>query len=360
MEQPKQPKQETMSPPERMHAVLTGQRPDRVPFIPFIFGFCAKNVGYPVKALYEDAEKSFWSQMWTAEMFGYDGGPLYGYASIGGWEFGGDIKMPESEWEAAPVVTRFPATTPEEVEALEVPEKVETAGAMPVAIEFARIQQQFGMPIMVQGGGPFTMAGNICEVDVLCRWLIKKPDTAHLLMRKVNDFLMKVLDYFVEQFPGHPMMVFTGEPTAANQIISPKQFEEFVLPYVQESHQHFIDKGINNVFCHICGEQNLNLQHWAKVPFGDPGLLSFGHEVDLERAIEVFGDKHVILGNVEPRVIQEGTWQEVYELSKQCIEKAKFAPSGFILMSGCDVPVQAIPFNLYAMKKAVMDYGFYD
>jgi hypothetical protein len=29
-------------------------------------------------------------------------------------------------------------------------------------------------------------------------------------------------------------------------------------------------------------------------------------------------------------------------------------------MAGCDVPVMAPPFNLYAMKKAVMDFGFYD
>jgi uroporphyrinogen decarboxylase len=359
MEQSKQARQETMTPPERMDAIMTRQRPDRVPFIPFIFGFCAKNVGYPVRSLFDDAEKSFWAQMWTAEMFGYDGGPLYGYASFGSWEFGGEIKMPESEWESAPVVTRFAATTPEEVEDLEVPE-VENAGAYPIGIEFAKLQQEHGMPIMIQGFSPFTAAGNICEVDKLCRWLIKKPDTAHTLLRKVTDFHKKIIDYFVDKFPDYPMTVFSGEPTAANQIISPKQFEEFALPYLKEAHQYTLDKGIKNIFCHICGEQNLNLPHWAEVPFGDPGLLSFGHEVDLRKAIEMFGDQNVILGNVEPGVIQEGTWQEVYELSRQCIEKGKDAPSGYILMAGCDVPVMAPPFNLYAMKKAVMDFGFYD
>ncbi|MBW1852509.1 MAG: methyltransferase, partial [Deltaproteobacteria bacterium] len=116
MERVNQPRRETMTPPERMHAILTRKRPDRVPFIPFISGFCAKNVGYPVRSFYDDPEKSFWAQMWTAEMFGYDGGPLYGYASFGGWEFGGDIKMPEGDWESAPVVSRFPVKTPEEVE----------------------------------------------------------------------------------------------------------------------------------------------------------------------------------------------------------------------------------------------------
>jgi uroporphyrinogen decarboxylase len=172
--------------------------------------------------------------------------------------------------------------------------------------------------------------------------------------------LKNLADYFWEKFPEHPLSAFQGEPTGANQIVSPKQFEEFILPYYIDLNNYVLNKGFERIFCHICGEQNLNLEHWAKIPFGDPGMLSFGHEVDLTKAIEMFGDKHIIMGNVEPRVIQEGTWQEVYELTKQCIEKAKYAPSGYILMSGCDVPVMAPPYNLYMMKKAVMDFGFYD
>jgi hypothetical protein len=31
-----------------------------------------------------------------------------------------------------------------------------------------------------------------------------------------------------------------------------------------------------------------------------------------------------------------------------------------VLMAGCEVPVQAPPYNIYVMKKAVMDHGFYD
>ena len=267
--------------------------------------------------------------------------------------------MPRGQWEQAPFVSRFPATTPEEVEALKIPE-VETAGSLPIAIQFAKIQKQFGMPITVKGFPPFTSAGNICDVNNLCRWMLKKPALVHQLLRKCVEFHKKVIDYFIDHFPGHPMLVFMGEPTTANQVISPRQFEEFAFPYIKEAHQYCLDRGIKHIMNHICGEQNLNLPLWAKVPHGDPGILSFGHEVDLTKAIELFGDQHVIAGNIEPRVIQEGTWQEVYELCRTAIEKAKYAPSGYILMAGCEVPPNAIPYNLYAMKKAVMDFGFYD
>jgi len=360
MVEAKQPGREKMTSAERMRAVLTRQRPDRVPFMPFIFGYCARNVGYPIRSIYDDAEKSFWAQMWTAETFGYDGGALYGYASYGGWEFGGEIRMPESEWEQAPAVTRHPARTPEEVNALEIPD-VETAGAYPIAIQFAKIQRELGVPIMVMGISPFTASGNIAGIDMLCRWLMKKPEVSHKLLGKVLVFAKNVIDYFVANFAGHPMIAFTGmEAMSANQIISPNQFEEFVLPYQKELHDHILERGIRHIFSHICGEQNANLPYWSQIEFGDPGILSFGHEVDLTKAVEVFGDKHAIAGNIEPRVIQEGTWQEVYELCTIAIEKGKYAPSGYLLMAGCEVPVHAPPYNLYVMKKAVKDFGFYD
>ena len=65
MVEAKKAKKETLSSSEQMAAVLNRKRPDRIPFIPFIAGFCAKNVAYPIASIYEDAEKSFWAQMWT-------------------------------------------------------------------------------------------------------------------------------------------------------------------------------------------------------------------------------------------------------------------------------------------------------
>jgi len=93
---------------------------------------------------------------------------------------------------------------------------------------------------------------------------------------------------------------------------------------------------------------------------GEPGLVSFGHQVDLTTAIKYFGDKCIIIGNVDPSIIQNGTPQQVYELCKQCIKKGKYAPRGYMLMSGCEVAPMSPPYNLYMMKKAVEDFGSYN
>jgi len=327
--------------------------------MPFTLGFCARNVGYPIATIYDNPEKSFWAQLWTLEMYGYDGYPQYGYASYGTWEFGGEIKFPTSEWEQAPSCKRFPVGTEEDVDRLELPD-VRTAGSIPLAMEFSKLQERFGLPITIIVGGVFTIAGNICEVDKLCRWIIKQPKVAHQVLRLATDHLLDIAQYWVDSFGAGRIIVSIWEPLATNQIISPGQFEEFVLPYEKEFHEKVLATGVKHIFCHICGNHNLNLPYWAQVPMGEPGIVSFGHEVDLTTAIKYFGDTCIIAGNVEPQIIQIGTPQQVYELCQQCISKGKDAPRGYILMPGCELPPMAPPYNLYMMVKAVKDLGWYE
>ncbi|MBU7006959.1 uroporphyrinogen decarboxylase family protein [Phosphitispora fastidiosa] len=353
-------RQDVMSPPERMQALLTGQKLDRVPFIPFLFGYTAVTTGYKVGDIYAEPEKSFRAQLLTQEMFGYDGSPLYGYASFGGWELGGDIHFPYGKYEQAPNVTRHPLSTPEAIESYRVPDDVSQCGAVPLMLRFSDLQAQYGMPVIVQAGTPFTCAGAAIGEETMLKWMRREPQLVHLTLRKVTDFLLKVIELYVKRYGAEKMMAFDGGPTEANQLISPKQFEEFALPYVAEIHDKAIAMGVRHFLTHICGEQNLNLPHWQKVNCGTPGIVSVGHEVSLETAKKMFGDKNVVAGNINTTIIQMGTPEEVYEVTKQCILEGKDSPSGFVLMAGCEVPVLAPPVNMYYMMKALRDFGFYD
>ena len=117
--------------------------------------------------------------------------------------------------------------------------------------------------------------------------------------------------------------------------------------------------GIRHLYHHICGEQNANLPYWAQIPCGDPGMLSFGHEVDLETASRYFPNT-IITGNIEPALFQTGTPEQVYEAAKVCIEKGKKHPGGFILEPGCELPPMAGEENVWAMMQAVSDFGWYE
>jgi uroporphyrinogen decarboxylase len=348
-----------MTPGERMAALRRGSTVDRVPLLSFILGFCAKNVGYPVASIYSDPAKSFDAQVLTREQYGYDSEPFFGYASYGGAEFGGEISLPDGQYQQAPWHVRFAAQTEADVEALTLPD-VRTAGMLPLAMEFSRVQVAHGVTPSIILGGPFTVAGNICPVNTVCRWCIKKPDLVRRILRLATDHLVEAVSYWIDTFGAGRVNIQIWEPLASNQIISPRQFEELVLPFHKEFHQRILAKGIGHILCHICGEQNLNLPGWATVPMGDHGIVSIGKEVDIDAAIEVFGDRCVIAGNIEPALLQTGTHQEVYEVCRVAIEKGKRAPSGFALMQGCEVPINTPPYNLYTMMRAVEDFGHYD
>jgi uroporphyrinogen decarboxylase len=321
-------KQDRMTAAERIDALLKGKPVDRVGFFSFILGFCGKNVGLPVATIYSDPEKSFWAQNCTRKQYGYDSDPFYGYASYGGAEFGGEIKLPLGEYEQAPSHVRFAVESEQDLEQLALPD-VETAGMLPLAMRFSHEQNEQGLFPSVVIGGPFTIAGNICPVDKLCRWLIKRPEVGYRILRLAADHILDVTRYWIETFE-------------------------------VEVHCKILGMGIRYILCHICGEQNLNLPYWAQVPMGNPGIVSVGREVDIDTAVKFFGKECIIAGNIEPSIIQTGTPQAIYELCRQAIEKGKRAPRGYLLMQGCEVPVNTPPYNLYSMRMAIEDFGRFE
>ncbi|MFC2122327.1 uroporphyrinogen decarboxylase family protein [Bacteroidota bacterium] len=357
-------KQEKMTAIERINALLSSQPVDRVPVWLWLISapFAAKNVGYTVASSYIDVDMSFWSQVWTQEMYGSDDIPR---PSIGGtvkttWAFGGEIKLPHGEYSQAPLAVRYPLESGEDARKLEPPEDITQLGPIPLLMQFARMQQEHGFPITVPCESPVEAVRGICGMEMLCRWMIKSPEVVHRLLRLATDFQLKVAQYWVETFGPDRLMVQNTAPTTSNQVISPRQFEAFFLPYQKELHEKILAMGVRHIFCHICGDQNLNLPYWAQVPMGNPGIVSFGHEISLATAIEYFGDTSIIAGNIEPVVIQMGTPQQVYELCRQCIEDGKNAPRGYILTPGCGLPPMAPPYNVYMMVKAARDSGWYD
>jgi uroporphyrinogen decarboxylase len=164
----------------------------------------------------------------------------------------------------------------------------------------------------------------------------------------------------VDTFGQGRVLARSAAPTESNYLISPRQFEEFALPYLKELHQGALAMGVTAIYCHICGEHNKNLSLWAQIPMGNPGMLSFGHEVEIATAARYFPDQ-IIAGNVDPQLIARGSPAEVYELCRAAIEAGKrHCQSGFVLMPGCEIPPTTPPYNVYVMGKAAEELGWYD
>jgi len=117
----------TMTDKQRVEALLRREKPDRVPIYPFALGFAMVYAKISVADAFNNPEASFAGQRKTCKDFGWIFLPVMGYASFGSWEFGGEIKWPSAEFDMAPMVTRHPVETEEDVWELKAPD-VKTAG----------------------------------------------------------------------------------------------------------------------------------------------------------------------------------------------------------------------------------------
>jgi uroporphyrinogen decarboxylase len=349
-----------MTPIERMEALFAYRKPDRVPIGAMCTGFNTRNAGHTVADAYQDPKKSFADMQWTTEQYGWDPIPQYaGHTVLGAWDFGGLVRMPQGEFEGALVVTQHPVQNEDDLIGLRVPDP-KTAGRIPLAMRFSQLQAEKGLPVYFFSRSPFTMAANISGIDRFLRWTMKRPELCEILMQLSLNHIINVLTLWVETFGAERIFAWMSSPSESNQLVSPRTVEKFAIPYHEAYHQRIRNIGVRRFGLHICGEQNLNLPLLSECSFWPhPAVLSFGHEVDLETAAARFPED-IIFGNIEPAVIQTGTPEQIYELCRIAIKKGKKAPGGFILGPGCGLPVNAPPVNVYAMTKAVHDFGFYE
>lgn len=347
---------------ERMTAILNHQKPDRVPLWPLGYpGFAATAMGMNLAKAYSDADVALDSQRLCCEKFNWVYTPLFFSGTYPSWEFGGDIKLPEGEFSQAPVTTRHPVQTPEDLDKLSI-DKLEEAGFIPLALKFTEMALEQNPRdtffVRVFMGGPFSFAGNLCGPELLCKWLFKDKAAAEKLLRIGLEHTLDLVRMWKKHFGTDGIMPFTGEPYSSNQLISPKMFKEFSLPIMKELHQNILDMGFKHIYCHICGEQNANLEAWAEIPMGHPGIVSIGHEIDVARAAEVFPND-IIAGNLNPTLMVTGDPGVILQESKNIIEKGMACPGGFAFSPGCELPTVAKPESVQLMSQAVREFGRY-
>jgi uroporphyrinogen decarboxylase len=346
-----------MTSQERWDALVRGEELDRVPCLQFILGHTAVVSGKSIAKVYDDARVSLACQRGAMEMYGYDGLVLHGWANAGGAEFGGEIEYPYRKYTGAPMMKRNPVQNEDDAWGLRVPDDISSVGTIPIALEFSRLQHEAGMNPTIQIGSPLTWAGSVCGEERLMRWIMKKPDLVHHVLRVITDFVLAKVDLWVKEFGPERMMAF-DLCIETNVLYSPKQFETFAFPYLKEIHAKVTDLEVAIVASHICGDQNKNLPYWSQLDFGKRGMVSVGREVSLTAAREAF-PSNVVMGNVDPITMQEGTPEQVLALCKSCIAEGKDHPAGYALMTGCEVPPLAPPVNVSQMVKACREFGQY-
>jgi len=321
-----------MTPKERMTAFANGEAIDRVPCCPFLgesfapyFGHSIAKFNHNIDVIVDTAVRSF-------ETFRSDSisiGPgLHGMPEA----MGSVLRFPEFN---TPAVIKPALGDYSDIGKLKLIDPMKD-GRLNYYIEALKIvMDKIGHEANIGNtvGGPLTTAAFLIGTEKLMKDMNKRPDQVHKVLEIATENTIRFMDAIMDLglTPG------IAEPIGSSTMISPKKFREFAKPYITQCEDHIKKRTGAGGSIHICGKTK---GIWGDMVDTGITALSLDNCEDIGDLKDQFGHKVAVVGNVDPvKVIMNGTREEIYDSVRECIRKAKDCPEGFILASGCDIPI---------------------
>jgi uroporphyrinogen decarboxylase len=126
-------------------------------------------------------------------------------------------------------------------------------------------------------------------------------------------------------------------------------FDEFAYPYLKQGIEAFWKAGYRSVI-HADGNWTPMVDRFLDLPKGSVHF-EFDGVTDIFKAAEILRGHHSIRGDVPATMLAFGTPDEVSAYCEKLITGIGMK-GGFVLGSGCEVPMNCKPENLMAFMKA--------
>lgn len=344
---------------QRMKALMMGEPLDRVPFMPFFVSFMAVDNSVSLYDFYTRPEVAFDAGLATMKKYPWANiRPVYGWGDHGAWEFGGGIDWPHDIADMGPHTSAPLISSPEEVASLPDPDPLETEWFQ-LRSRFNDICVSQGFSATLPSGSIMGQMASILGASNLIMWMVDHVEAYHQLAQKVLNFNLKQAKLTIEKYGGRKCSVMTDLALESNTMLSPAMFCELCLPYSKQIHEYYTANGVMATMLHLCGNHKGNMKHLNELSLPPRTIFSISEFQDIAETGEQLDKKFLLAGNIPTATIQDGTPEEVAAATRECLEKGKHRPGGFILMPACEWPPTAPVANLEAVKTALMEYGAY-
>lgn len=345
-------RKDQMTPKERMKAFGAGKEIDRIPCCPFlgesvssIFGHTIYEYNHSVDVLVDVAIRSF--EKFRPDSIGFGPG-LQGIPEA----MGSEVIIPTNN---TPYINKPAINDYSEISKLS-PIDPYKDGRIHYFLEALKITNEKLNHVVGVGtsvGGPFTTASFLRGTDKFLRDLSKNKEMAHQLLEISTQSVINYIDAACDI----GLAPSLAEPNASCTMISEKNFVEFAKPYLKRCMDRIIERTGGGTTLHICGKTKKVWGHMVDIGIAN---LSLDNIDDIGELKDAYGDKVCLIGNVDPvETIMRGTKEDIYNEARECIRKAHDSKKGFILSTGCDVPIGTDPEKIIALMDAARIFGAY-
>lgn len=189
--------------------------------------------------------------------------------------------------------------------------------------------------------GPLAEACDLAGVSEMLLNLMIDPDFSNLLMDKC---MVTAKKFAKAQIEAGCDLIGIGDAICSQ--IDKGSYDLFV----RQRHCEliaFIHECGASVKLHICGDTSHLLESFRDL---NADIIDLDWQVDLDHAREKLGDEIVIGGNINPVLIQDLSEKEVFDLSRNLVDRYK--EQKYLLAAGCEITVLTPHQNLTAMRRA--------
>lgn len=340
---------------ERVQAVLRGQIPDRLPVLPQSFMFAARTAGYEIGQINRSPAKMAEAHRISQEKYGYDGCIVDVDDATLAEACGAKIIYRDND--VAMVDEHHPVLEDlRDIDNLPLPDPEKDGRCCQWLETVQRLKESVGDHVFIMGRadqGPFSLLSLLRGTqDFMMDLLDEEPE----VIRHALEWTTEAHARFARaQIAAGANCTSMGDSYASMDLISPKMYREFALPYEKQVVEKLSD--LNTPYSiHICGDATPIVSD-----MGGTGarILEIDWKTDMAFARSVCPDHVVLMGNIDPSdPMVTGEPETVRAQIADMIRKTR--GKGIIISSGCALGANTKPENVEAMVESARLYATHD
>ncbi len=338
----------TISPKERVLNLFQKKEVDRIPCFSGmgnVTEYALKKMGHRFADIHLDAKKMAEASASTYELFGFECAVLPFDLCIEAEALGCEINVyAHSEGILYPTIKKKLINSEQEME-ITIPDDLKKKGRIPLLVEAIKIaKNRVGNEVAIGSYvlGPFTLAGQVMDLNELLKLSFKKPDKVSLLLDLLADAIIMVAEELIDAGLDY---LTVREMGATSDVLSPRVFKNLIQkPLIKVISRITIPSVL-----HICGKTNQIVQFMIET---GATAISVDQKNDLAESRKTLGKDALIFGNLDPyNILVQGTTEKVREAVRKCIDDGASA-----IWPGCDIWPTIPPENFHAMMEEIKNY----
>ena len=305
-----------------------------------------KKLGYRFADIHLDAKMNSDTAATTYKLFGFECGVVPVDLCVEAEALGCEINVyPHAEGILYPTIKEKLIHKEDEMD-VKVPSDLAERGRVPLLREAIRfLKADIGNEVAIGSYvlGPFTLAGQIMELNDLLKLSFKKQDKVAKLLDIMADAIIIVAKEYEKAGAD---FITVREMGATTDVLSPRVFKNLILPSLQKIMKEIKTYSV----LHICGKTNDIVTSMVE---SGTTAISVEQKNDVAETRKKLGQDALIFGNYDPyNVLVSGDENLVKTTVKKCIDDGVSA-----VWPGCDIWPTVPPQNMTAMLDAVKTYG---